>query len=96
MSNEELIRKFRDGAIKGISSHLYIKGNELINYSTVIAYRCNGKFYLNNRKYSRSTSKIQNYCRSILDIAEEYEGEGCYLWNCGYQGAPQINARDVY
>ena len=96
MTNQELIRKFKNGATKGIASHLYIDGDNLINYSTVIAYRKNGKFYLNNRRYSASTSKIQSYCRNILDIEEEYEGEDCYLWNAGYQGAPQIKAKDVY
>ena len=96
MTNQELIREFKNGAVKGVASHLYIKGDELINYSTTIAYRKDGKFYLNAKKYSPSTSKIQSYCRSILDIEEEYEGEPCYLWNAGYMGAPQIRAKEVY
>lgn len=97
MSNYDLIKNFKDGATKGVASHLYIKGDELINYSTVIAYRDeNDKFHLNSHKYSQSTSKIQSYCRQILDIEEEYDGGSCYLWNCGYQGAPQIKAKDVY
>lgn len=97
MTNRDLIKEFKNGATKGVASHLYIKGDELINYSTVIAYRKDGKFYLNSRKYSQSTSKIQNYCREILDIAEEYEDENhCYYWNAGYMGAPQIRAKDVY
>lgn len=99
MTNEDLIRAFKNGSTKGIASHLYIKGNDLINYSTVIAFRDeNGKFHLNIRKYKSSTSKIQNYCKHILDtdIVEEYEGPSCYLWNGGYQGAPQIKAREVY
>ena len=99
MTNYELIRKFRDGATRGIAGHLYIKGDELINYSTVIAYRDeNGKFHLNVQYYSRTTSKIQNYCKTLLDtnIIEEYEGDRCYLWNAGYQGAPTIRAKDVY
>lgn len=96
MTNRDLIRNFRNGATRWVASHLYINGDELINYSTVIAYRKDGKFYLNNRKYSASTSKIQSYCRQILDIAEEYEGDSCYYWNAGYQGAPQIKAKDVY
>lgn len=99
MTNYELIKKFKSGATKGIAGHLYIKGNELINYSTVIAYRDeNGKFHLNIHSYSRTTAKIQNYCKYILDtdIIEEYEGERAYLWNAGYQGAPNIKAKDVY
>lgn len=99
MTNYELIRKFKDGATKGIAGHLYIKGDELINYSTVIAYRDeNGKFHLNTQYYSRTTSKIQNYCKTLLDtdIVEEYEGSRTYLWNAGYMGAPTIKAKDVY
>lgn len=96
MTNKELIINFKNGATRGVASHLYIKGNNLINYSTVIAYRKGKKFYLNKKYYSKSTNKIQVACRNILDIEEEYEGEPCYLWNCDYQGAPQILAKDVY
>lgn len=99
MTNYELIRKFRDGATKGIAGHLYIKGDELINYSTVIAYRDeNGKFHLNTQHYSRTTSKIQQDCKYLLDtnIIEEYEGNPTHLWNGGYQGAPTIKAKEVY
>lgn len=99
MTNYELIKKFKNGATKGVSGHLYIKGNELINYSTVIAYRDeNNKFHLNTKKYSRTTTTIQNDCRYVLDrdIVEEYEGESCHLWNYGYTGAPNIRAREVY
>jgi len=99
MTNYELIKEFKKGATKGIAGHLYIKGNELINYSTIIAYRDdNGKFHLNVKKYSRTTSKIQNYCKYVLDtdIIEEYEGERAYLWNGGYMGAPTIQAKEVY
>ena len=99
MTNYELIKKFKDGATKGIAGHLYIKGDELINYSTVIADRDeNGKFHLNTQYYSRTTTKIQNDCKYILDedIVEEYEGEHTYLWNGGYMGAPIIKAKEVY
>lgn len=99
MTNYELIRKFKNGATKGIAGHLYIKGDELINYSTVIAYRDeNGKFHLNTQYYSRTTSKIQNDCKTLLDtdIVEEYEGNSTYLWNAGYVGAPTIKAKEVY
>lgn len=41
-------------------------GWSLVNYSTVIAYRPNGSgtVYFNKRKYSVTTSKIQNQIRS--------------------------------
>ena len=99
MTNENVIREFKRGATKGMACHLYIKGNELINYSTVLAFRDeNGGFHVNTRKYSSTTSKIQNYILSILadEIVEKYEGESCYYWNYGYVGAYRIKASEVY
>lgn len=48
---------------KARNLNLRSSGNELINYDTVISYRENGKFFLNVRKYSNTTTKIQNEIR---------------------------------
>ena len=97
MTNNDLIRAFNQGATRGIASHLYIKGAELINYSTVIAWRdINVGVHLNKRKYSSTTSKIQSAVARICNVVEEYDGEPCYYWNYGYMGAPQIKASEVY
>ena len=100
MRNIEVIRAFKNGATKGLACHLYIKGNELINYSTTLAWRDeNGGFHVNTKKYSVTTSKIQSAIMSELGekIVEKYVGENpYYYWNYGYQGAEPIRASDIY
>jgi len=63
MKNIEVIENFINGDTKGNTQHLKIEDNNLINYTTVIARRINGKIYLNATKYSQTTSKIQNMIR---------------------------------
>ena len=59
MKNIDVIKLFVSGATKGKTKNLYIDGDRLINYSTVIAKRVGGVFYVNGTKYSHSTSTIQ-------------------------------------
>lgn len=81
MTNIELIKKFDKGATQGGSGgrlygdyNLRIEGNNLVNYSTIIAKRLiNGGVILNKHKYSRTTSKIQNYIRNYCNVIEEVE-----------------------
>ena len=90
----DVIRMFNYGATKGIASHLYIKGNKLINYDTVIAYRDNeGRIFLNVKKYTASTSKIQELCKKVFDNMYEYEGEDFIKLEAG---VPKIKASEVY
>jgi hypothetical protein len=76
MKNNQVIKSFVEGATIGKSTtgNLFISGNKLINYSTVIATRKENKIYLNNNHYSQTTSKIQNMIRkstnSIIEITE--------------------------
>ena len=65
MEKRSLIKSFINGATKGTGSNLTIEGNNLINYSTVIAKREGNKILLNNRKYSKTTSRNQNIIRQI-------------------------------
>lgn len=75
MSNEKVILAFLEGkeahtptrevgtyyltfTYKGQT--LKADGKELINYSTRIAYKKDGKVFLNIKKYSVTTSKIQS------------------------------------
>lgn len=75
MSNEKVILAFLEGkeahtptrevgtyyltfTYKGQT--LKTDGKELINYSTRIAYKKDGVVYLNTKKYSVTTSKIQS------------------------------------
>ena len=45
-------------------------GLELINYSTRIAYYQDNALYINIKKYSRTTSKIQS---QLKELATEYD-----------------------
>lgn len=63
MKNIEVIQNFINGETKSKTAHLYIEGENLVNYSTVIARRINGTIYLNATKYSQTTSTIQNMIR---------------------------------
>lgn len=77
MKNDQLIKNFVQGATIGKSTtgNLYIAGNNLINYSTVIATRKENKIYLNKNHYSQTTSKIQNMIRRSVNAIEITESE---------------------
>lgn len=81
MNNETVIKKFLNKekgktALRDIQHGYYIykgrtlesNGVELINYSTIIAYWENEKLYINSKKYSVTTSKIQTSLRQWASI----------------------------
>lgn len=69
MKNNDLIDSFINGATEGKASNLRIEGDKLIQYRTVIAYRCASKlFFINGEHYSPTTSRVQNYLKKQLDI----------------------------
>ena len=66
MRVEELVLNYISGGNMGQASggRLRIEGDDLINYSTVIATRDNnGEIILNGERYSRSTTRHQNVIR---------------------------------
>lgn len=92
MSNEKVILAFLNkkcgktatrNIVNGYYSYkgetLKSNGLELINYSTRIAYHQDGKLYLNTKKYSATTSKIQTQLRRLAENMDfeivEYKGE---------------------
>lgn len=92
MSNELVIRNFLKGldgktALRDVCNGCYIykgrtlytSGEYLINYATRIAKREGNIVYLNIKKYSVTTSKIQNKIRSLVEAYSlqlvEVEGE---------------------
>ena len=104
MTNNDFIHDFIFGDKEyGACNHLmcYSDGDTryLVNYSTVILYEDTEGFHFNNHKYSRTTSKIQSYIKSILDtfclVYDEYDGGYCTYWNCGYMGAEKWYVRDL-
>lgn len=80
MTNVEFIKKFKNGATSGKYCNLKIDGNNLINFDTVIATRVENGVKLNIRKYSRTTTGIQNHIRDLCNVVEEYVGEVAYIW----------------
>lgn len=73
MNNEQVLKAFLEGRegktpkrsiLNGCYSYegrtLETDGDELVNYSTIIGYKKDGKLYLNKDKYSVTTSKIQS------------------------------------
>ena len=86
MKNSELVEKFFNGATTGHTLNLYIEGNNLINYRTILVHKDEETrtLYYNITYYSSSTRKIQsyiqqelNYCNyKIIRYYSDYGGEG--------------------
>lgn len=77
MRNIDLIAKFFNGGTTGHGSNLYIDNDKLIEYSTTLAQRVNGGYILNTTKYSRTTSKIQNWINwKAHDVLARVNGLG--------------------
>ena len=81
MSNENVIKKFLEKEqaktplrtiINGYYSYkgrtLWTRENELINYSTRIAYIEGSNVYINVKKYSNTTRKIQNTLKQLASL----------------------------
>ena len=102
MTNKELISEYIKGERRyGAANHLGYDNEVLINYATEICRidRKNKTATVNSRRYSRTTSGIQSELRYRLSAAgytiTEYEGEPATMWNCGYQGAPNVTVNDM-
>ena len=80
MNNADFIKEFGRGRSSGNYSNLHIVGNKLYNYWTVIAERVEGGISLNIRKYSRSTTNIQNLIRRNTNVVGEFIGEPVRYW----------------
>lgn len=102
MKNSDLIRLYVSGGAKErINGHLGFRDDYLVNYMTVICYirRSEKVAVINSRKYSSTTNRIVGTLKSILHEAgytiEYFEGTDATLWNCGYQGASNMNRDDI-
>ena len=66
--NIDFIQYFIDGHREQKScNHLYIEGDKLYNYSTVLLEEVGDSFVFNETKYSVTTSKLQTYIRRCLE-----------------------------
>ena len=81
MNNENVIKKFLEReqaktSLRDIVNGCYIykgrtlwtRDNELINYSTRIAYIEDNTLYINVKKYSSTTSKIQSTLKRLASL----------------------------
>lgn len=86
MSIEEVVKGFNKGLTKGNASggRVRIEGDKLINFDTVIAIRTDKGIKLNARKYSRTTSKLQNKIRYYCNVIEEYQGADAIIYSYGW------------
>jgi len=68
MKNSDVIKAFLLGNIAS-SNNLFSSGDKLISYSTTIAQfnREDCNYYINNTKYSVTTSKAHNEVARLLD-----------------------------
>lgn len=101
MDNRTFIKEFIEGKrVFGAYCHLGCTEDTLYNYSTAICKidRKNKTAEFNCKKYSRTTSGIQNELRWQLQKAgykiTDYVGEPANMWNCGYQGAEHWKTSD--
>ena len=86
MSIKELVKQFNNGATHGTASdkRVRIEGDNLINYDTIIATRTNKGIELNIKKYSRTTTKLQNLIQIYCNVVNTYEGDNATIyasWN---------------
>lgn len=78
LRNNDVLDMFinRRGVAENHTQNLYIdKRGILWNYATPIALYYNDEIYLNNRRYSSTTSKHQNYLRRNANVIEIDEVE---------------------
>lgn len=73
MRNEQVIKQyFNFNNAKSSNGNLWTRHNyngewELVNYSTPLVRYSNGVYYINTKKYSRTTSKIQTYINNYIN-----------------------------
>ena len=83
MTTIDLVKSFANGATSGNTglSQYYggtitrasIRNDILYSYRTPIAKRTSEGIILNKRKYSSTTSKLQNYIRNYTNVIDEVD-----------------------
>jgi hypothetical protein len=64
MRNDQVLVNFLNGR-KSNTTNLKSVGTDLINYTTRIAFMKEGTVFINDKKYSQTTSKITNRLKTI-------------------------------
>ena len=88
MKNNDFLKQYVDGFYThGAHGRMAYKDGRLISYSTPICDidRRNKKAVVNVRKYSSTTSRMQNQLLHLLEVGgyeiEKYEGDDAYMWD---------------
>lgn len=81
MNNEKVIKKFLEkeqaqtqlrDIVNGYYTYkgrtLYTIDNKLVNYNTIIAYIDSNTLYINTKKYSSTTSRIQSKLKYLASL----------------------------
>lgn len=92
MTNYNLIDLFLNNYILGKTHNMFIKDNKLVMYSTVIAEYKNDILVINNSKYSRTTSKYQNY---LLRRSKNYFNKIIVVTNVPFDSKYLINGQNT-
>lgn len=88
MRNREFLQQYVDGMyVEGAYGRMAYKNGRIISYETPICdiNRVNKTADVNIRKYSATTSRMQNNLLAILKDAgytiTTYEGQDAYIWD---------------
>ena len=88
MTNKEFLQRYVDGMyVEGAYGRMAYKNGRIISYETPICdiNRVNKTADVNIRKYSATTSRMQNNLLAILKDAgysiTTYDGPGAYMWD---------------
>lgn len=73
MTNQSICKAFVEGAIKEQANSMFIEGNVIYSYGYhfPLAVRFNGKVYVNEIKFSKTTSKHQSAIKKALNYKYE-------------------------
>ena len=107
MTNYDFLEQYvKEHNGKHVNRQNYYIDGELTTYSTTICKIIGEIAYLNTRKYSTTTSKLQSTLKGLLTAhgykVEEYNGDYAYMWNGGWQSSDnkwtksELKARGIF
>lgn len=107
MTNYDFLEQYvKEHNGKHVNRQNYYIDGELTTYSTTICKIIGETAFLNTRKYSRTTSKLQSMLKGLLTAhgykVEEYNGDDAYMWCGGWQSSDnkwtksELKARGIF
>ena len=103
MTNLDFLKMYVEGNMtSGQHGRMAYKDGRLISYETTICdiiSRVDKVARFNKKKYSATTSKMQNQLLSLLESAgytiEKYEGDEAYIWDYYDARHRKVTVEDV-